>query len=473
MTTGFNFLKTYLAYLLPVIFCLFFSSCKKDSFITSGDARISTSVDSLKYDTVFTSIGSITQTFKISNLNNQKLLLSKIKLMGGTASAFKININGVPSAEINDVEIAAEDSIYVFVTVNVNPSAANLPFIVRDSVQIMFNGNTRFVQLEAFGQNANFLRNRVIKGNITWSNNLPYVILGSLQIDKDATLTIEAGCKIYSHADAPIIVDGSLIVEGTQQQNVVFSGDRLDEDYRDLPASWPGIYFRGSSHSNVLTYAVVKNAYQAVVAEQPSLNNDPKIILHQCIIDNAYDAGILCVNSSVQADNSLVSNCGKNIYIEYGGDYTFTNCTVAAYSSFITHKTPVLTANNFALQNGSPLTADLNASFRNCIFWGDDGLVDNEISIAKEGTNNFNVVFDKCLYKAKDDPANSSLKDPLKNQDPLFDSIDISKHYYDFHITKNDQAPGINAGTITGFSKDLDNNPRNNGLPDLGCYEKQ
>ena len=474
MKTGFTFLKlSFAGCFLPVALCLLVSSCKKNSFITSGDARIATSVDSLKYDTVFTNIGSITQSFKINNPNNQKLRLSKVKLMGGAASAFKINVNGMPWPEVNDIEIAADDSIYVFVTVNINPNAANLPFIVKDSIQIIFNGNSRFVQLEAFGQNANFLRNRIIKGNITWANNLPYVILGSLQVDANASLTIQRGCRIYSHANAPFIIDGTLVDNGTKENNVVFTGDRLDEDYRDLPAGWPGIYFRGSSKNNILTFAIIKNAYQALVAEKPSGNANPKIILHQCIVENAYDAGILCVNSSLQANNSLISNCGKNINIIYGGDYTFTNCTVAAYSSFFSHKSPVLTVNNFASQNGAILTADLNASFRNCIFWGENNAVDNEISVSKQGTNSFNVAFDRCLYKAKNDPANSVFTNSFKNQDPLFDSIEVSKRFYDFHITKNSQAPGINKGVVTGFLKDLDDKNRNNGLPDLGCYEKQ
>ena len=471
--TGSTLLKSFIFYLLPVAICVFASSCKKDSFITSSDARISTSVDSLKYDTVFTSIGSITQAFKISNPNNQKLLLSKVKLMGGITSSFKININGMLSTEASNIEIAAEDSIYVFVTVRINPNVANLPFIVKDSIQIQYNGNSRFVQLEAFGQNANFLRNRIIKGNITWTNNLPYVILGSLQVDTTATLTIESGCKIYSHADAPFIVDGTLRINGIKQDKVVFSGDRLDEEYRDLPASWPGVYFRGTSKNNVLNYTNFKNAYQAVVAEQPSINANPKITLHQCIIDNAYDAGILCVNSSVVADNSLISNCGKNIQLIYGGSYTFTNCTVAGYSSVITHKNPVLTVNNFASQGGTVFTADLAATFRNCIIWGESGLVEDEVTVAKQGNNIFNVTFDHCLYKAKIDPVNSILTAPIKNMKPMFDSIDVPRRYYDFHMTKSPSPPGMDKGVLTVFSKDLDDNNRNNGLPDLGCYEKQ
>ena len=455
--------------------CLFFSSCKKDSFITDAYARLNITSDTLKYDTIFTSTGSITKSFKIINENNQKLRLGKVKLMGGSGSSFKMNVDGIATNETNDLDIAANDSIYVFVSVTINPNASNLPFIVSDSILINYNGNTRFVQLQAFGQNANFLRNKVITGNVVWTNNLPYVILGSIRVDTTATLTIQPGCRIYSHADAPFIVDGTLTVNGTKTNNVVFAGDRLDDVYKDLPASWPGIYFRGNSKNNVLTYAVIKNAYQAIVTEKPSINANPKLILHQCIVDNAYDAGVLCVNSNLQADNSLISNCGSNIILSYGGTYNFTHCTVASYSNdYLNHKNPVLNVNNFALQNGVMVTADLNAVFRNSIFWGSEGgIVNDEVVVNKQGSNPFNVLFEKNIYRVLNDPGNSTLTSNLKNLNPSFDSIDVSKRFFDFRITKNSAAPGINKGVLTGFLKDLDNNNRNIGLPDMGCYEKQ
>ena len=469
-------MKKYFFYycLLPIAGCLFFSSCKKDSFITDAYARLNITSDTLKYDTVFTTTGSITKSFKIINENNQKLRLGKVKLMGGPGSSFKMNVDGIATNETNDLDIAANDSIYVFVSVTINPNASNLPFIVSDSILINYNGNTRFVQLQAFGQNANFLRNKVITGNVVWANNLPYVILGSIRIDTTATLTIQPGCRIYSHADAPFIVDGTLTVNGTKTDNVVFAGDRLDNVYKDLPASWPGIYFRGNSKNNVLTYAVVKNAYQAIVTEKPSINANPKLILHQCIVDNAYDAGVFCVNSSLLADNSLISNCGSNIILSYGGVYNFTHCTVASYSNdYLNHKNPVLNVNNFAFQNGVAVTADLNAVFRNSIFWGNEGVVNDEILVNKQGANPFNVLFEKNIYRVLNDPANSTLTGNLKNLNPSFDSIDVNKRFFDFRITKNSIAPGINTGVLTGFQKDLDNNNRNNGLPDRGCYEKQ
>jgi len=446
-------------------------SCKKD-FITNPQASISVSADTLRFDTVFTSSGSIVESFKIFNLNNKKIQLGKVKLMGGTASSFKLNVDGIATTESDNVTINANDSLYVFVQVNINPNSSNLPFVITDSILINYNDNDKFVQLQAYGQNANFLSSIRLSGNVTFTNNLPYVILGGLLIDSSATLTIKAGSKIYLHANAPVIVDGTLIVEGTEQQKVIFNGDRLDEDYKDLPASWPGIYFTGSSRNNRMHFAAIKNAYQGLIALDPSTTANPKINISQCILDNIYDAGILGINTSINADNTLISNCGSNILLAYGGNYNFTHCTVASYGNiFLEHKNPVLQLYNYVKQNNQILTANLNAVFNNCIFWGDGGNVENEVVADKQGSTDFKVSFDHVLYKAKTDPSMATFIMSIKNQEPLFDTINTSKNQFDFHL--NDNSPAINTGDFTLFQKDLDDKPRANGVPDLGCYEKQ
>jgi len=472
-------MKRPLSYLLFLIFySLFISSCKKDSFITSPNATIATSADSIKFDTVFTQTGSITQIFKINNLNDQKLLLNKVKLMGGSSSYFKININGILGPEADNISINANDSIYVFVTVNINPNDSTLPFIISDSVLINYNGNNRFVQLQAYGQNAHFIdgiRNgNLIVGNVTWTNDLPYVILGGMQIDTGATLTIQPGCRIYSHADAPILVDGTLKTNGTVQQRIVFTGDRLDADYKDLPASWPGIYFRSTSTDNVLTQTVIKNAYQAVVVDSFATNSNPKLIMHQCIIDNAYDVGLWCFGTNVQADNSLISNCGRNLAIDNGGNYNFINCTVASFGNlYIPHKNPVLQVDNFDPSTNIPAT--LNGTFTNCIFYGDFGSVDDEV-IVNEKAPTSPIIFNNCIYKVKNDPSSSfaTFNSCLKNVNPNFDSIDVNRRIFDFHIIKDtSQAIDNGVSTVPSFQKDLDDNPRTVNIIDIGCYEKQ
>lgn len=463
------------ALFVTISFILLLFSCRKDSFITSPDANINISADTLHYDTVFTAVGSVTQSFKITNDNNQKLRLSSVKLMGGSASFYEMNVDGMATSEATGIEIEANDSVYVFVQVNVDPATGNLPFIIRDSIQISYNGNDRLVQLEAWGQNAHFLREKVISSNETWANDLPYVIQGYLYVDAGQTLTIEKGCRIYAHADAPVIVDGTLKVNGEKDtiDRVYFRGDRLDDPYKDFPAAWPGIYFRATSKDNILNYAVIKNSYQAIAVEDPSPNAAPKLTLNQCVIDNSYDAGIIALNSSITAINCLISNCGKNIALGKGGDYKFTHCTVVSYSNFfIPHKDPVLTVSE---GDGSTIFP-LDAAFRNCIFWGENESLENEVLVKKTGSNGV-VRFENVLWRVKTVSANVTVNPAAtNNQDPEFDSIDVSKQYYDFRIGKrNPNSPAIDMGEIIGgLAIDLDGNSRAVGLkPDLGCFEKQ
>jgi hypothetical protein len=461
--------------LVSISILILFYSCKKDSFITNADAQVSISADEIKFDTVFTTTGSITQSFKIINENDQKLRLSSIKLMGGSASYFKINADGFVGPEVSNIEMEANDSVYVFVSVSINQSAANIPFIIKDSIQVNYNGTTRQVNLEAWGQNAHFLRSRKITVDETWNNDLPYVILGSLTVDPNKKLTINKGCRIYVHADAPILVDGTLEINGEKDtiNRVYFRGDRLDEPYNDFPAGWPGIFFRNTSKDNVLNYAIIENAYQALVTVDPSLNANPRLTLNECIVDNAYDAGIIAVNSSIRARNCLVSNCGKNVILAKGGDYQLTHCTVASFSnSYIPHRDPVLFVSNYILVNNSPVTANLSALFRNCIFWGQDGTVEDEVIVAKSGTTTFNVSFNDNLWKVLNTPANITSTGIINNQNPMFDTINTVKRLYSFRL--KDESPAKNKATNAGVTIDLDGKPRPVGIaPDLGCYEKQ
>jgi hypothetical protein len=251
---------------------------------------------------------------------------------------------------------------------------------------------------------------------------------------------------------------------------VVFTGDRLDEPYRDFPASWPGIYFGDDSRNNVLRYAIIKNAFQAIGITNPSLTANPKLVLEECIIDNAFDAGIIAVNSSIDAQNCLISNCGRNIVVIKGGDYDFTHCTVVTISNnFIQHREPVLQLSN----TDGVASAPLNASFRNCIFWGENGIVENEVATVRDATSSFTVEFEHVLWKVTVLPngVTTTGLSPINNENPLFDSIDVSRNFYNFRL--RDGSPAIDKGVNTAITLDLDGNPRPINLPDLGSFERQ
>ncbi len=466
-----SLLKNLLA-LLCILLFLF--SCRKESFTTSAGALLRPSIDTLRFDTVFTSTGSTSRFVKLINDNDKGIRLSSVRLAGGANSPFKLNVDGVPGPQVNNVELLANDSLYLYVTVSINPTAQNLPFVVQDSIEVSYNGNRTWIQLNAFGRNAHFFRNKKITGAETWNNDLPYVILGGLTVDTTASLTINKGCRIFMHADAPFIVNGSLQVVGEAYDStrVVFSGDRLDEPYRDFPASYPGLYFSNSSQKNQISYAIIKNAYQGIVATGPSASGT-KLTLSQTIIDNAYDAGLLALNTSITAQNLLVSNCGKNLILALGGNYQFTHSTIATFSnSYIQHKDPVALLTNFIVQGNAITVNDLNATFRNCIFWGEqNGFVKDEVVASRQGNTAYNVLFDKVLWRVQRPPANVTVSpNGAISGPPLFDSINTGTRQFNFRLKAG--SPAVDAGTATGLGTDLDGKARPAGAaPDLGAYE--
>jgi hypothetical protein len=63
------------------------TSCGKNKSFSKK--HLSFSVDTLVFDTVFTTIGSTTQQFKIYNNENKTLIIEEIELMGGSQFFFQ------------------------------------------------------------------------------------------------------------------------------------------------------------------------------------------------------------------------------------------------------------------------------------------------------------------------------------------------------------------------------------------------
>lgn len=447
-----------------------FISCKKDVINVSTDYNLSISEDSLRFDTVFTSRGSVTYEMKIYNRSDAPTTISEIQLMGGDESSFKINVDGFVGPRISNLSIDANDSVYLFATVNIDPSDENAPFVVRDSVKLTENGSSSFIQLEAYGQNANYIRGEYLTENTFWDNSKPYVILDGILVSENTTLTISPGTRIYLHANAPFIVQGTLIAEGTKEDSIVFQGDRLEADYKDLPASWPGMYFTSNSSGNVFTHTIIKNAFQGIVSEGNS-NPFPKIALKQCVIDNIYDIGIVAYNTSILAENCRITNCGLNVLLTSGGNYQFIHNTIVSYSNiYITHKKPVFAVSNWdSVYNLN--TYDMHVELTNNILWGSAGVIDDEILISKKGDKTFIAILENNLYRAKNTIPDATLLNNLINIPPAFDSINEARRYYDFRINKG-ASPAINKGKNLFIPLDLEDNPRDD-QPDIGCYEKK
>jgi hypothetical protein len=452
------------------------SSCKKEVFLNSG-GYLRFSTDTLTFDTVFTAQGSVTRSFKVYNPNKQRIKISSIALRGGDSSRFRMNIDGTPCKKITDVELAPDDSLYIFVATTINPTAGNSPFLVSDAVDVQFNQKAYDIPLEAYGQDAHYISDSVLKSQ-TWINDKPYVIIHSALVDSGEVLTIQKGCRIYMHADSKLYVSGSLKAFGTKKDSIIFQGDRLDRDYfgyKDYPSEWCGIHFLRSSTQNVMNFTVIKNAgntnfdnfYPAAVIVSPPwvVSSQPVLEMNQCIIANSGGYGILGFNTQVRLRNCLIHTCGlQNIGFFEGGNYEVTNCTLCTYGGIgINHANqPTVAILNYRDVSLTEYVGnDLTCTFTNNIVYGP---LSNEFFVAKKTDWAYNLSVDHCLLKRTDamviTPTNTIL-----NVDPQF--TDLSKWNYRPKSTSPAKGAGI---ALPAILNDLDDLPRGNP-PSMGCYE--
>ncbi len=464
---------------------IFSASCKKDQLLEQG-GELRFSADTLTFDTVFTSLGSFTLSVKIYNPQDRDVKVSSVKLCNGNNSFFHLNVNGISGNEVNGIDLAANDSFYVFATVNIDPTQADNPFIIEDKLIATLNGRDYAIPLIAYGQNAYYYVDTVIDQSITWLTNKPYVIMKNALVDKGVTLTIPAGVRVYMHADSRLFVEGTLKVNGTKQDTVVFQGDRLDRayfGYEGFPGEWGGLYFTSNSKDNELNWAIIKNCgsstklgesvfQPAAIQVNPDsgFGSGPQLFLNHTIIENSFGYGILSFGGSIKAQNTLVHNTGQQaLGILQGGSYQFDNCDFINYfPKRVSHidQPTVAVLNYFDVSSTEYVSGNLLASFQNCLIYGS---LENELLVNKRAAapgENFDVSFTNCLIQSKDGlPAFATTSAVIFNQDPLFTDYKM----WNFRPLSGSPLLG-NGISIPGVITDLDDRPWLSPYA-IGCYQ--
>ena len=128
---------------LLVITILF--ACKKEDFNNNSSATLHFSTDTITFDTIFASIGSITKTLTVYNNNNFNVQ-TNIQLKGISTEFYsRMNIDGtsVNRNSMTTIEIPANDSIFIFLEVTINPSSNTTPYILTDS--LVFTTGTKLL----------------------------------------------------------------------------------------------------------------------------------------------------------------------------------------------------------------------------------------------------------------------------------------------------------------------------------------
>jgi hypothetical protein len=448
-----------------ILLIISLSSCKKPLIFSKSNLEFST--DTLVFDTVFTTIGSTTKQFKIYNPEKRVVRIDEIELMGGDNSPFRINVDGVKGDLISDIELEGEDSLFVFVEVTLQVNGQNLPMVIEDSIRFRTNGKDQYVVLAVWGQDAYFHYGDKNEG--TWPNDKPHVIYNFAGVDSAKTLNIQPGTQIYMHKNAVLwVYKGTLNINGALNQEVVFQGDRLEQDYDDVSGQYYGIYFQEARPSSI-NYAIIKNGISGVhLYSRDNTFSDYTLTMSNTIIQNCARYGVFIYSGAkVKAENSVIHKNGNHaLLVLEGGDFFFNHCNLLGYGTGDA-STPAIGISNFYndYTTGTQNIGSIQeGKLYNCVVYG---LQTSELvfdTIAETGvTLNFDIR--NCLIKREAAATESYYQNIIWNSDPLFNDIDND----DYGFPASSPLNGA-ANSIFPVFFDITGAPRM--IPaDIGAYE--
>ncbi|MBF9142735.1 hypothetical protein [Hymenobacter properus] len=516
-------------YLFPLF--LIFSSCltflpgcepKEDLVQTTG--KLEFDRDSVKFDTVFTTIKTVTKRLWVYN-RNSSAVKTDVSLAGQQGNTYSLIINGDAGNTASGVTIRGNDSLLVLVRAVLGDNSTTKPFLLEDQINFRTNGNEQNVKLVAYGQNAYFHRADIIDiptGNRTkvWRNDKPHVIINTpykqgtntfdigVYVERGSTLLIEPGAKIYCHAGATIQVNGTLKINDTnsptagdttaaKRLTVLFRGDRLEPFYNEIPGQWGGIFFTGTSRNNVVRYTEIKNANFGFSLLNTDATNTtpPDLQLENVVIRNISGSnpsyvgtglppgGIVGVRSSITATNCLLTNCGEYAVRGYGGTFNLNFCTIANYTpSFQRQTSSVSFSNELRDDQGNPQYFSLVVNLTNSIVWGN---YENELELVNSDDYLATLNIRNTLLRTKDFQATTnapkkpglgaqSLANLVLVTDPLFIRTSLTSSLPNYRLQPTSPARGRTpAPGTTVPSNDLPNRsrPATPSNPALGAYE--
>jgi len=443
---------------------LFAIGCRPEEEIIDNDymGGLTFSTDTLFFDTLFTSVGSTSKRIKVFNPNTNAIRIDNIQLGDNQNSPYTIVVNGITGKKISDQVLLGKDSLLILVEVLIDPQNQDLPYLVRDSIIFESNGIQQDIKLIAWGQDARFIGNEVLECNTLWTNEKPYLLLGSVLVDSLCQLTIEAGTRIFSTFNTFIYVQGSLTVNGTASERVLFSNDRMEPLYQDAPGQWGGILFLEGSADNRVNFAVIRNAQYGLRLGTPDADTIPDLVVSNTIIENMSRSGIINFTSDLHAINTLVNNCKEFTVANIGGgNYLYEHCTFANYGfSFFRENPSFAVTDNIPLEDNSVIIEPVDLIVVNTIIHGN---LSDEILFNFDGSTASEITFQNNILQTTlndlDTFGNQLMLDP-RFQNPL-----------NYNYRLDTLSPAQDAGLMLGILTDLDSMERDS-IPDIGAYER-
>ncbi|MEK6775685.1 MAG: right-handed parallel beta-helix repeat-containing protein, partial [bacterium] len=290
--------------------------CSPDGIINIGDVLVAKRIAS-----GLLTLDLTPPVISITSHNNNDIVYSANVTIAGTINdnTASVYVNGTPAAVSNGTYSAG-------ITLGAGPNT-----IIVDTIDPCQNQSQLQITLNYSTGPTNVSGN--ITTNTAWSvAGSPYIVGGNLTVNPGITLTVEQGAEIKVGSTYGLIVDGSLIINGTETSPVAFTSNASVKAAGD----WQGIKFTRNAGSVLqIDHAVIEYSNYGI----------------QYSMDGGTDS-ISITNSTIR------ESLGKGIYIEVTGGGVLTaaldNNDIYNHSSHGVH--------TYTKDSGSSLNLDITNS---------------------------------------------------------------------------------------------------------------
>ena len=422
-----------LFFLMTTVALLLTACSDNDSFSKDPSLRLSFSKDTVRLDTLFAQVPSVTYTFWIYNRSSDGLRISTARLEKGNQTGFRVNLDGTFLNPVGqDFEVRKDDSLRVFVEITAYESQSVEPKLVEDNLLLTLeSGVEQKVNLRTYSWDAKKVTNLEVKEDLTIESEKPLVIYGNgIHIAKDATLTLR-NTQLFFHNNAGVTVEGRLMAE-----NCLLRGDRLDHMFDYLPydrvsGQWPGIEIVSNAGGCWLTNTEVRNTWDGIWADST------QVVLVNSVIHNCRGYALYAKDSKVALDYVQLTNAESDCLSLHGCEAIVDHCTLAQFYPLVGGRGAAL----YYEATSWPMTLDC----RNTLVTGYE---DNVVRVDKDKEGALDYHFENCLLRTpevKDEETSyvdilwETSKDEVQGIQH-FVMIDEQNMIYDFTVSKESPA---------------------------------
>ncbi len=417
-------------------------SCIEDGFTTSSSDVLAFNKDTVAFDTVITLQGSATKQMVVYNRSPKQINISSIKVAGLTSRGhFHLNVDGVRGDEFQNVEIRGNDSIFIFIEAYLDEMEKDEPTLLEDELVFVTNGMTQRVLLSAWGQDVVRINGDTISSNTRFTANRPYLIYDTLFVDKDATLTLDAGTTLLFHDKAALRCAGKMLANGTAEAPITFRGDRLDRivgetSFDIMSRQWGGVIFTTPSMGSGLNHVTMTGSTIGMHCRNDYADTTQCALkLVNCVLTNSASTCLAALACKVEAIGTEFSDAALEVTYFEGCNVRASQCTFANNYLFEVPDTFLINVCNAQFTNGDIFKT--KAYFDNCILYN---ALSKKPEINNGDLNGLDVYLRCCLMQSSGSDDNNFIN-CIWGGDPKFLTV-REDHIFDYRLGNESDAIG-------------------------------